>query len=131
MSRRASKSAEDDDLVEDFNAELGGELGPVDFGAADLGVDDLGAAGLGGGLAAGGLSSPGLAAGGLGEAVEEEEEKPKKGKRGGKAKPGVVLEKPRANVYTVLLVLAFVALAVGCAFLYGELQRYDWKIHAR
>ncbi len=50
-----------------------------------------------------------------------------------KAKPGrgVVLEKPRANAYTAMLVLAFLALVVGCLFLSAELKLYDWKIKPR
>jgi hypothetical protein len=37
---------------------------------------------------------------------------------------GVVVEKPRANVYTVLLVLSFVAIVIGCLCLMGELAAY-------
>jgi len=55
----------------------------------------------------------------------------KKSKSKAKAGRGVVLEKPRANAYTAMLVLAFVALVIGCLFLSAELKSYDWKIKAR
>jgi hypothetical protein len=42
----------------------------------------------------------------------------------------VVVEKPKANIYTVLLVLAFVAVLIGCLALYGELSAYDFKTKA-
>jgi len=38
---------------------------------------------------------------------------------------GVVVEKPRANIYTVLLVLSFVAIVVGTLCLMGELAQYQ------
>jgi hypothetical protein len=37
---------------------------------------------------------------------------------------GVVVEKPKANIYTVLLVLSFVAIVIGCLCLMGELAQY-------
>ena len=37
---------------------------------------------------------------------------------------GVVVEKPRANIYTVLLVLSFVAIVIGCLCLAGEMAQY-------
>lgn len=40
---------------------------------------------------------------------------------------GVVVEKPKANIYTALLVLSFVAIVVGCICLYAEMNAYDWK----
>lgn len=43
---------------------------------------------------------------------------------------GVVLEKPKANIYTVLLILSFVAIVIGCACLYAELNVYEFKTKA-
>jgi len=43
---------------------------------------------------------------------------------------GVVVEKPKANIYTVLLVLSFIAIVIGCLCLYGELSVYDFKTKA-
>ena len=40
---------------------------------------------------------------------------------------GVVVEKPKANIYTALLVLSFVAIVVGCIYLYAEMNAYEWK----
>ena len=37
---------------------------------------------------------------------------------------GGVARKPKTNVYTLLLVIALVALLVGCLFLYLEIQRF-------
>jgi len=37
---------------------------------------------------------------------------------------GVVVEKSKANIYTVLLVLSFVAIVIGCLCLMGELAQY-------
>ncbi|HTM56586.1 MAG TPA: hypothetical protein VL175_21315 [Pirellulales bacterium] len=42
----------------------------------------------------------------------------------------VVVEKPKANIYTVLLIMAFVAVLIGCLALYGELNAYDFKTKA-
>jgi len=43
---------------------------------------------------------------------------------------GVVVEKPKANIYTVLLILSLVALLIGCLCLYGELSVYEFKTKA-
>lgn len=43
---------------------------------------------------------------------------------------GVVVQKPRSNVYTVLLGIALVALIIGCICLYGELNLYKWDFKA-
>jgi hypothetical protein len=43
---------------------------------------------------------------------------------------GVVLEKPKPNIYTVLLVLALAAIVIGCICLYAEMSAYDFKIKA-
>lgn len=43
-------------------------------------------------------------------------------------KPGGPYRKPRADVYTVLLVFALIALLLGILCLYLEMDMYDWKI---
>ncbi len=43
---------------------------------------------------------------------------------------GVFVEKPRANIYTALLVLSFVALVIGSLCLAGEMKSYDWDFKA-
>ena len=43
---------------------------------------------------------------------------------------GVVVEKPKANIYTVLLILSFVAILIACLCLYGEMSVYDFKTKA-
>jgi hypothetical protein len=40
------------------------------------------------------------------------------------ARRGVFVEKPRADIYTVLLVVALVAILFGCLFLYLEILQY-------
>ena len=42
---------------------------------------------------------------------------------------GVFVEKPKANVYTVMLVISLVALIIGCLCMYGMMRTYDmdWK----
>jgi hypothetical protein len=42
----------------------------------------------------------------------------------------VVVEKPKANIYTVLLILSFVAIVIGCLCLYGEMNAYEFKTKA-
>jgi hypothetical protein len=44
---------------------------------------------------------------------------------------GVVLEKPSANIYTVMLIVSFIAILIGITCLSLELSRYEWKIKAR
>jgi hypothetical protein len=44
---------------------------------------------------------------------------------------GVVVEKPGANIYTVLLALSFAAVLIGCIFLSLEMSAYDWDFKAR
>jgi hypothetical protein len=41
------------------------------------------------------------------------------------------LDKPPANVYTVMMVLSLVALVVGCIFLFAEMKIYDLDIKAQ
>jgi hypothetical protein len=47
---------------------------------------------------------------------------------GAAAGRGVVVEKPKANIYTALLALSFVAIVVACICLYAEMNAYDWKM---
>jgi hypothetical protein len=47
------------------------------------------------------------------------------------AKRGVVVEKPKANIYTVLLALSFIAVVIACVFLSLEMSAYDWQFKAR
>jgi hypothetical protein len=54
----------------------------------------------------------------------EEDDAPKK-------KRGVILQKPRANVYTVMMIVSLVALSVGCLCLYGEMKTYNMDFRAR
>lgn len=37
---------------------------------------------------------------------------------------GVLVQKPRTSIYSVLLIVASLALFIGCALLYLELYRY-------
>jgi hypothetical protein len=41
-------------------------------------------------------------------------------------KPGGPYQKPRADVFTVLLVLALIAILLGIVFLWLENELYDW-----
>ncbi len=41
---------------------------------------------------------------------------------------GVVVQKQKAGVYTVLLVLSLLAILVGCALLYAVVNRYDGQL---
>jgi hypothetical protein len=38
------------------------------------------------------------------------------------------VQKQKANVYTMMLIVSFLALVVGCIFLYLEMKTYDMKI---
>ena len=44
---------------------------------------------------------------------------------------GVVVEKPKANIYTVLLSLSLVAILIGCLCLYLEMRAYNFEFKAR
>ena len=44
---------------------------------------------------------------------------------------GVKVEKPPANIYTMLLVLSFIAIVVACVCLYAEMKAYDFDFRAR
>lgn len=39
--------------------------------------------------------------------------------------PNVKVEKPRFNVYTMMLVLSFIAVCIACLLLYLELDHYQ------
>ena len=41
--------------------------------------------------------------------------------------PVAVYSKPRANVYTVLLVMSLLAILVGIVFLWLYMDEYQWK----
>ncbi len=43
--------------------------------------------------------------------------------------PAGLHRKPRPDLYTVLLVIALVAVLLGILFLYLEMQRYEFKIN--
>jgi hypothetical protein len=43
----------------------------------------------------------------------------------------VVVEKPKANIYTMLLVLSLVAVVIGCLCLYFEMNDYGFAVKAR
>ena len=40
-------------------------------------------------------------------------------------------QKQRANIYTMMLIVAFIALTIGSAILWMELDRYDWDTEAK
>jgi hypothetical protein len=42
----------------------------------------------------------------------------------------VLVEKPRANVYTVMLAISLIALMIGCYCLAQEMAQYDWDFKA-
>jgi hypothetical protein len=41
---------------------------------------------------------------------------------------GVFLQKQKANIYTMMLILAFLNIIVGCLFLYLEMNAYSFKV---
>jgi len=43
---------------------------------------------------------------------------------------GVIVQRPRANVYTVLLAISLVAIVIGCLCMYGELSTYGFDFKA-
>ena len=45
---------------------------------------------------------------------------------GGPQTQGVVVQKPKSDVYTVMLVIAFLALVLGIVCLVLEMESYDW-----
>jgi hypothetical protein len=44
---------------------------------------------------------------------------------------GVIVEKPKANIYTVMLILSLVAILIGCLCLYLEMKEYNFEFKAR
>ena len=44
--------------------------------------------------------------------------------------PGLVVHKPKADIYTWLLLVALVAIILACTFLAMELNRYNWDFKA-
>ncbi len=54
--------------------------------------------------------------------------KPAKAAKPAEPARGVVLEKPKANIYTVLLALSLVAILLGCICLYAEMSAYEFKM---
>lgn len=40
------------------------------------------------------------------------------------AKRGVLVQKPKTNVYTAMLIIAFLAMLAGCLFLFLQIQKY-------
>jgi hypothetical protein len=52
---------------------------------------------------------------------------PPKAKTRVKAAEGIVLEKPRWNIYSTMLLVSLLSLLIGCFFLAAELKSYDWK----
>lgn len=43
----------------------------------------------------------------------------------------VVVQKPKANIYTAMLAISLVAIIVGCICLAAELNAYNWDVKAR
>jgi hypothetical protein len=54
-----------------------------------------------------------------------------KAKKRIKASEGIVLEKPRWNIYSTMLLVSLLSLLIGCFFLAAELKTYDWKTDPR
>jgi hypothetical protein len=64
------------------------------------------------------------------QAAKKSAKKPAK-KPAPEARRGVAVEKPKANIYTVLLTLSFVAVLIGCLCLSLEMNAYNWEFKAR
>jgi uncharacterized membrane protein affecting hemolysin expression len=48
------------------------------------------------------------------------------------SKPGVSIEKPKTNIYTMLLIISLIAISLACLLLFLEMQSYgpflsSWK----
>lgn len=43
----------------------------------------------------------------------------------------VVIQKPKANIYTALLALSLVAIIIGCICLGAELNAYQWDFKGK
>jgi hypothetical protein len=48
-----------------------------------------------------------------------------------KKKRVIVMHKPRANIYTVMMIVSLVALTIGSLCLYGEMKQYNMDFRAR
>lgn len=114
MSQLDSRSADDDEEL-------------VNFGEAFEETTDFG----GGGLDSAVMEPAGFESAGAEEPVAEEGAPEEFEEEGGeeeeaapKKKRGVVLYKPKANIYTMMMLVSFVALVIGCLCLWGELQQY-------
>ena len=46
----------------------------------------------------------------------------------GTSSRGVIVPKPKADIYTLLLALSLIAIIIGCIFLVLELGRYDYEV---
>ena len=44
---------------------------------------------------------------------------------------GVVVEKPKSDVYTVMLIIALLAIGAAIGLLCSEMSKYDWDIKAQ
>lgn len=44
--------------------------------------------------------------------------------------PGVVVAKPKSDVYTTMLIVSFIAIVTGIILLVLEMKRYDFDIKA-
>jgi len=42
-----------------------------------------------------------------------------------------VVEKPKADIYTAMLIVSLVAILIACLCLYLEMRTYDFNIKAR
>ena len=47
------------------------------------------------------------------------------------AQRGVIVEKPKANVYTMMLLMSLIAILIGCLCLYLEMKEYNFEFKAR
>ena len=58
------------------------------------------------------------------KAPKAKKEKAPKAKKAKRPTADVVIQKPDTDVYTVMLVISFIAVLIGCILLYLELSRY-------
>ncbi len=52
------------------------------------------------------------------------------GQPGAGQQPGVPVQKPKSNIYTMMLFLSLVALGLAIAILCLEMQKYNWDFKA-
>lgn len=129
MSQRDSKSADDDeqelvDFGEGFEETTDFSGGGLDSAVHDLGPLDAGPDETMAGEMP--LAEETGAAESEGEFADEEagEEDGEEEGAAPKKKRGVVLYKPKANVYTMMMLVSFVALLIGSLCLYAEIGTY-------